>query len=818
MEQANRFNHFSIAHQLKRRLRIVVPSLCKDPERTHILVILLLKREGIEQVKVVPAIGSVKIEFNPQLLPADNLLILLDSVLDNLGKKPLATIHALEHKSRHANHPLEDIVFGIAGMSCASCALFLEILLQRQSDVIHVNINYISETARVTSYLSTKELFTIVNDNGYQAFSIDTLSQRKLAFTLEQEHLLSAKSHLKILGFLSLPVSILSLFASQSRSLLWVQAIFATSAIALGGRDIFKKALAQTRQGSANMDSLIALGVGAAYSYSIPALFKPTRHVYFDAATAIIDFVLLGRYLEEVAKNKVVKDIRQLVDLQPQQSTLLKNDIESLINVEDISVGDIILIRPGEKIPVDGIVVNGLSSVNESMVSGSKTPCIKEIGHQVLNGCLNGSGALEIRTTATGRDTVLSGLVRMVDQAQTSKLSIQTTVDRFSAVFVPSVIVLSAATFGGWIWKGETIAHALANSIAVMLISCPCALGLATPAASMVGTGRSARRGIYIRNGEALESAASIDTVIFDKTGTITEGNAIVTELFNISSLEDTLLIQLAASAEFKSEHFLAQAIVRLAKQSDIELLKSSRFYSMPDQGIRATVNKQRVLLGNEQWLRKQNIELSSLQSTAKKLSAQGKTLIYLAIDDKAAGLFALTDPIRKNAEYVINQLHNQNINTLMVTGDTEAAALHIANQVGIEKVIALADPQKKLQIIRDLQHQGFQVAMIGDGINDAPALAAANLSLAIDKGSDIAIESSDLVLLHGDITKVYDAMRISKETLSNIKQNLFWALAYNTVAIPFAVAGKLSPTVASAAMALSSVSVIANSLRINKQ
>ena len=818
MEQANSFNYFSIAHRLKSRLRIIVPGLCKDQERSHILVILLLKREGIERVKIVPAIGSVKIEFNPQLLPADNLLILLDSVIHNLGKKPLAVIHALKHKSRHANKTLKDVVFGIAGMSCASCALFLEIVLQRHPDVTKVYINYISETARVTSYLPTEDLLKIVNDNGYQAFLIDTLSERKVVFNLEKEHLKSAKSHLKTMGFLSVPVSLLSLFGGKSRYLLWLQAILATQVIVIGGRDIFKKAIAQTRQGSANMDSLIALGVGAAYSYSLPALFKPTRHVYFDAATAIIDFVLLGRYLEKQAKNKVVNDIRQLVNLQPQQASLLVNGKESLVNIDDINIGDIILIRPGDKIPVDGIVENGLSNVNESMISGSNVPCIKEAGHKVLNGCVNGSGSLEIRTTATGRNTVLSGLVRMVDQTQASKLSIQNTVDRFSAIFVPSIIVLSAATFGVWVLKGEKIAHAMANAIAVMLISCPCALGLATPAASMVGTGRSARRGIYIRNAEALESAASIDTVVFDKTGTITEGNAVVTELLNVSSLEDTLLIQLAASAEFKSEHFLAQAIVRHAKQCDIELLKSSRFYSMPDQGIRATINQHRVFLGNEQWLSKQKIELSSLKSTAKKLSAEGKILVYLAIDDQAAGLFALTDPIRKNAEKVINQLHNHNINTLMVTGDTEVAALHIAKQVGIEKVIAQADPQGKLQIIRDLQHQGFKVAMIGDGINDAPALAAANLSLAVDKGSDIAIESSDLILLHGDIAKVYDAMTISTETLGNIKQNLFWAFAYNTIAIPFAVAGKLSPTVASAAMALSSVSVIANSLRINKQ
>lgn len=513
MAAAHAFNNFSIAHQLKSRIRILVPSLCKDQERAHILIILLNKRAGIKQVKVVASIGSVTILFEPDQFPVDNLLKLLNAVIHNLGLKSRSATHALQQKNHHPNTALQDVVFGISGMSCVSCALFLEMLLQQQTNVIKVSINYVSETARVSSYLSNQELFKLINNNGYQAFSFDTLSERKLLFAQERKHLQSAKTHLKKLGFFSIPVTLLSIFGGQSRPLLWLQAILAAPVVFLGGKDIFKKALAQTKQRSANMDSLIALGVGAAYIYSILALFKLTRHVYFDAATAIIDFVLFGRYLEELAKNQVVNDVRKLVNLQPQQATLLDDDIATTINVDDIRVGDILLIRPGEKIPADGIVVQGLSSVNESMVSGSTTPCIKETGHQVLNGCLNGSGALHIRTTAVGKDTVLSGLVHMIDQAQASKLSIQSTVDQFSARFVPTIMLLSGATFGGWILAGEKFAHALANAIAVLLISCPCALGLATPTASMVGTGRAARRGIYIRNGMALESAADIDRV-----------------------------------------------------------------------------------------------------------------------------------------------------------------------------------------------------------------------------------------------------------------------------------------------------------------
>ncbi len=596
-----------------------------------------------------------------------------------------------------------------------------------------------------------------------------------------------------------------------------LQALFATPVVFWEGRDIFKKALKQAKQGSANMDSLIALGVGAAYGYSLVALFRSRRHVYFSAATGIIDFVLLGRYLEELAKRKVVNDIRKLVNLQPLVATLLRDDEAIKISADEIRVNDILLIRPGEKIPADGVVVKGLSSVDESTVTGSSTPSIKESGHKVYDGCINGSGVLHVRATATGKDTMLSGLIHMVDEAQASKLQIQKTVDAFSSVFVPSVIVLSGVTFGGWLLAGERVGHALANAIAVLLISCPCALGMATPAATMVGTGQAARRGIYIRKGEALETAATIDIVIFDKTGTLTEGHANVTDFLNVSPLADESIIQLAASAEFNSEHYLAQALVRYAKARNINRLESAHFHSIPDQGIRADIGQYEVLLGNESWLEGQHIDLTALKATAKNLAKQGKTLFYLAVDHQAAALFAVSDQVRANARQVIQQLHDSRIETMMVTGDTEEAAWPIAGQVGITTVIAHANPAKKLALIRSLQQQGRRVAMIGDGINDAPALAAANLSLAIDKGTGIAIHAADLVLVNGDIGKVVEAIAISNQTLGIIKQNLFWAFGYNAIAIPFAVAGKLNPTIASAAMALSSVSVIINSLRLNR-
>lgn len=817
MYQVADFKHFNLVHHLKHRVRLIAPSLRKDQERSYILEILLRKREGIQSVKTCSAIASVTIRFDPELLPAENLLKLLDAVIANIGLKPRHSINAIKHKNSHTSERLQDFVIGVGGMSCTSCALFLEMMLQREPDITRATVNYVSETARVIGYLSKESLFKIISTIGYQGYSIDSLVERKWVFEMERKHLIAAKKQLRSLSMLSLPVLFLSLFRSRSRFVILLQALLATPVVFVGGRDIFKKALYQAKQGSANMDSLIAIGVSAAYGYSLPALFRTTRHVYFDAATGIIDFVLLGRYLEELAKRRVVNDIRKLVTLQPQEATLLQNEEEINISADKIKVDDILLIRPGEKIPADGVVIKGLSSVDESMVTGSSSPSIKESGHKVYEGCINGSGALQVRATATGKDTVLAGLIHMVDQAQASKLQIQKTVDAFSSVFVPSVILLSGATFGGWLLAGERVAHALANAITVLLISCPCALGLATPSATMAGTGHAARRGIYIRNGDALETAASVNIVVFDKTGTLTEGNAAITDFFNISQLDDERIIQLAATAEFNSEHFLGQAMVRYAKSHHISRLEASHFYSIPDQGIRASVGAHQLLLGSESWLEGLKIDLTPLKATARNLAKQGKTLIYLAIDHQAAALFAVSDQIRPSARIVISRLHECHIETIMVTGDTEAAARPIADEVGIKTVIAQANPAKKLEIIKNLQNQGYKVAMIGDGMNDAPALAAADLSLAIDKGTGIAIHAADLILVNGDIGKVSEAITISHQTLAVIKQNLFWAFGYNAIAIPVAVAGKLNPTIASAAMALSSVSVIINSLRLNR-
>ncbi len=605
---------------------------------------------------------------------------------------------------------------------------------------------------------------------------------------------------------------------NKSRWAHWAQFILTTPVVFGTGRQFFTKAWLLAKQKAANMDTLIALGVGSAYGYSLPVIYRRRGHMYFEAAAAIITFVLLGRYLEERARGKAGEAIRKLVDLQPQTATLLRDGEEILIDVDDITLEDILLVRPGEKIPTDAEVIFGISTVDEAMVTGESMPVVKEVGHKVIGGCVNGNGVLHIKATAIGMDTVLAGIVHMVDQAQATKLPIQKHVDKISAVFVPAVMAISGLTFASWMLVGAPFATAFGSAVTVMLIACPCALGLATPAAIMVGTGQAAKKGVYIRNGESLEVATKLNAIVFDKTGTITEGKPKVTDFFKKSRLGKDKIIALAASAENNSEHFLAKAIVEYANEQSIDQMECSHFYSRTGRGIEAEIEGKKILIGNKFWMDDHAISVEGLMNEAGHFAEQGKTPVYMAVNGKGAAVFGIADKPRQEARNAIARLHHLGIETLMVTGDTEKTANYVAAKVGIEQVIANAKPDEKLEIIRQLQAEGKQVGMIGDGINDAPALAAANVGFAIGSGTDIAIESADLTLVQGDISKVTETIELSTDTINVIKQNLFWAFGYNTIAIPVAALGKLNPMVASAAMALSSVSVIVNSLRLSKK
>jgi Cu+-exporting ATPase len=806
--------NFHLIHQLSRRIRITSPVLKNDQERCYILEIILKKRPEIKTVRSVYALGSVVIEFDPAGLPKRNLLILLDAVLGNIAQ---TQVQQRKQQKKEFDGPIQEIDLAVEGMSCASCALLIEMVLKRDDRVKQASVNFGTSTLTVVGQLAKQDVAAKVIELGYQTFATDTLSQRKKLIGREHERIAKARQRFVWSALLSLPVVMVGMTMPTSRWLHWLQFALTTPVVFGSGWTFFAKAVRLAKQRTANMDSLIALGVGAAYGYSLPSLFRRKGHLYFEAAAAIITFVLLGRFLEERAKGKAGEAIRKLVDLQPPTATVIREGQEYVIDVDAIVVGDELLVRPGEKIPTDGVVIQGVSTVDESMVTGESLPVVKDMDHKVLGGCVNGNGALRIRATAVGMDTVLAGIVHMVDQAQSTKLPIQKQVDKISAVFVPSVMVLSAATMVGWLVVGAPFGFAFGNAITVLLIACPCALGLATPAAIMVGAGHAAREGIYIRNGESLETAAKLNVIVFDKTGTITEGKPKVSDFFKVSRLGEEKIIMLAASAEHNSEHFLGKAIVEYAKELSIDLKPSAYFYSETGLGITAEIDGKKLILGNKAWLHEQGIKVDGLLTVASKFSGEGKTPVYMAINGKEAAVFGVADKPRPQAAQAIQRLQKLGVQTLMVTGDTEKTALYIAAKVGIETVIANAKPEQKLAIIHQFQSEGKKVGMIGDGINDAPALAAADVGFAIGTGTDVAIESADMTLVHGDINKVTEAIQLSTDTIKIIKQNLFWAFGYNTIAIPVAALGKLNPMIASAAMALSSVSVIVNSLRLNK-
>jgi Cu+-exporting ATPase len=809
------YKHFRVLHQLQRRIRIEAPLLRKDGERCYILEILLKKRGEIKKTRSTPALGTVVIEFDSSRLPRANLLRMLDTVLGNLASRPRS---AGPRRKIDFSNEMREVDLAIEGMTCASCALLIEMVLNRDPKIKQASVNFATETLVVQGQLDRDEVSAKIAGLGYKAYPMDTLAQRKQLIEKEQARIRSAWRRFLWSAVLSTPVIILGMAMAKSRPLHWLQFALATPVVFGAGKPFFGKAFRLARHRAANMDTLIALGVGAAYAFSVSSFLKRRGHMYFEAAAAIIVFVLLGRYLEERAKGKAGEAIRQLVDLQPQTATLIRDGLEVLVDVESVAVGDILLVRPGEKIPTDGEVVHGISTVDESMVTGESLPVVRDVGHKVIGGCVNGNGALRIRATAVGMDTVLAGIVHMVDQAQSAKLPIQKQVDRISAVFVPSVMAVSGLTFAGWLALGAPFGLALGNAITVLLIACPCALGLATPASIMVGTGQAAKKGIYIRNGESLEVAAKLDVIVFDKTGTITEGRPKVSDLVKVARLNEEKIVMLAASAEHNSEHFLGRAIVEYAHERGIGPAECSHFYSEPGRGIEAEVNGKSLLLGNLAWMRQCGIEVGNLEASAGGFAEQGKTPVYMAVNRKETAVFGIADQPREHADEAIARLHRLGIDTVMATGDTDKTAQFIARRVGITDIVANAKPEEKLAVIRRLQAEGKQVGMIGDGINDAPALAAANVGFAVGSGTDIAIESADMTLTRGDISKVTDAIELSTDTIRIIKQNLFWAFGYNTVAIPVAAMGKLNPMIASLAMALSSLSVVLNSLRLSKK
>ena len=581
---------------------------------------------------------------------------------------------------------------------------------------------------------------------------------------------------------------------------------------------------------SPNMDSLIAVGTSAAFLYSVFGMYKIATgdtsyamHLYFEAAVTILTLITLGKYLEAISKGKTSEAIKKLMGLAPKTATIIREGNEIVIPIDEVVVGDIILVKPGEKLPVDGEVIEGSTAIDESMLTGESIPVEKIVGSNVIGASINKTGFIKYKATKVGRDTALSQIIKLVEDAQGSKAPIAKMADVISAYFVPIVIGLAIFSAIAWLIAGETPVFALTIFISVLVIACPCALGLATPTAIMVGTGKGAENGVLIKGGEALEITHKINTIVFDKTGTITEGKPVVTDIVSRGK-ENNILLALAASAEKGSEHPLGEAIVRAAIEKNIELKSLENFNAIPGHGIEVVIENESILLGNLKLMKERSIDIGELRVEADRLANEGKTPMFIAINNSLEGIIAVADTVQPSSINAIKELHNMGIKVAMITGDNKKTAEAIAKQVGIDIVLSEVLPEDKANEVKKLQGKDDKVAMVGDGINDAPALAQADIGIAIGSGTDVAIESADIVLMRSDLMDVIVAIKLSKATIRNIKQNLFWAFGYNVLGIPVAMGvlhifggPLLNPMIAAAAMSLSSVSVLANALRLKK-
>lgn len=606
--------------------------------------------------------------------------------------------------------------------------------------------------------------------------------------------------------------------------------ILLTIPVVIAGNKFYTVGFRSLFKGSPNMDSLIAVGTSAAIIYGLYAIYQIingnleyAKDLYFETAGVIITLILLGKYLESVSKGKTSEAIKKLVGMQPKTAIVIQDGEEITINIEEVEEGDIVLVKPGEKIPVDGVVIEGHTSVDESMLTGESIPVEKKAGDKIVGASINKNGVIKFRATKVGKDTALSQIIKLVEEAQGSKAPIAKLADIIAGYFVP--IVMGVALISGITWyiSGEPLIFSLTIFISVLVVACPCALGLATPTAIMVGTGKGAENGVLIKSGGALESAHRIETVVFDKTGTITEGKPKLTDIITLDNYTEEEVLQIAASAEKGSEHPLGEAIVKEAEEKNISLLNLDKFYAIPGHGIEVEINNNRIYLGNEKLMKDKNIDIS-LKEESDKLAGEGKTPMYISVNGKLEGIIAVADVVKESSKKAIDMLHEMGIEVAMITGDNKKTASAIAKQVGIDVVLAQVLPEDKSNEVKKLQEKDKVVAMVGDGINDAPALAQADIGIAIGSGTDVAMESADIVLMKSDLVDVVTAIKLSKSTIRNIKQNLFWAFAYNTAGIPlaagifYALGGpKLNPMFAAGAMALSSVSVVSNALRLRK-
>jgi Cu+-exporting ATPase len=729
----------------------------------------------------------------------------------------------------------------VKGMTCASCAARVEKIIGKIEHVKNVNVNLATERVFFETENDKVELSKIssaVKEYGYELV-IESKSESRSEKVeskngIEDNYYKQLKSEFIFALVLTIPIFLISMLmdykffqsnwffnTDETRKILL---ILTTPVIFISGKRFFKVFWNNLKHLSAEMNSLVAIGTGAAYGYSTLATLFPVIinndthniHVYFETSAVIITLILMGKLLEHRAKNKTMGAIKQLIELQPKTATVLQNGLEKPIKISDLMTNDIVIIKPGEKIPSDGIIISGSSSIDESMLTGESIPVEKNIDDKVVGGTINLTGAINYRVTNVGDNSVLGQIIKLVEHAQTTKPPIQKLVDKIAGIFVPVVILIALITFFMWLIFSldHSFSNALINFVAVLIIACPCALGLATPTAIIVATGIGAANGILIRNGESIELANKVYTIIFDKTGTLTEGKPKVSDVISFGMNKKELL-RFTASLEAKSEHPIAKAILLKAKEEEIELLEPDNFQNRAGFGITGLIEKKRVIVGNINLLKEFSFNPEDGFAAYNDLQKKGKTIVCVAIEGKFSGILLVEDRLRKDSKDALQQLRKMKIKTVMLTGDNKVAAERIAEELGKTHYRAELLPGEKLDIVKQFQEKGETVGMVGDGINDAPSLAQADIGIAIGTGTDVAIETAHITLVKGNLSGVAKAIKLSQLTLKTIKQNLFWAFIYNTALIPLAALGMLNPMIAAFAMSLSSVSVVSNSLRL---
>ncbi|PEL65314.1 heavy metal translocating P-type ATPase [Bacillus wiedmannii] len=775
----------------------------------------LKKVEGVHDANVNFALEKTKIMYDPQKTNPQQF----KEKVESLGYGIVS----------------DKAEFTVSGMTCAACANRVEKRLNKLEGVNGATVNFALESATVDfnpDEINVNEMKSAITKLGYKLevksdeqdgstdHRLQEIERQKkkfiISFILSFPLLWAMVSHFSFTSFIYLPDMLMNP---------WVQLALATPVQFIIGGQFYVGAYKALRNKSANMDVLVALGTSAAYFYSVYLSVRSigsSEHMtdlYFETSAVLITLIILGKLFEAKAKGRSSEAIKKLMGLQAKTATVLRDGTEMKILIEEVVAGDIVYVKPGEKIPVDGEIVEGKSAIDESMLTGESIPVDKTIGDVVIGSTMNKNGFLKVKATKVGRDTALAQIIKVVEEAQGSKAPIQRVADQISGIFVPVVVVIAIITFAVWmlfVTPGD-FGGALEKMIAVLVIACPCALGLATPTSIMAGSGRSAEYGILFKGGEHLEATHRLDTVILDKTGTVTNGKPVLTDVIVADGFHEEEILRLVGAAEKNSEHPLAEAIVEGIKEKKIDIPSSETFEAIPGFGIESVVEGKQLLIGTRRLMKKFNIDIEEFSKSMEELEREGKTAMLIAINKEYAGIVAVADTVKDTSKAAIARLKKMGLDVVMITGDNTQTAQAIAKQVGIDHVIAEVLPEGKAEEVKKLQAQGKKVAMVGDGINDAPALATADIGMAIGTGTDVAMEAADITLIRGDLNSIADAIFMSKMTIRNIKQNLFWALAYNGLGIPIAAFGFLAPWVAGAAMAFSSASVVLNALRLQR-